>query len=60
MRFVTYLARLLVNFDDGDRQLWESLAKEIPFTYTREQVRLPQPQTGPPAASCDCCCPIWC
>lgn len=38
VRFVTYLSRILVNYDEGDKQLWENLAKDIPFTYTKEQV----------------------
>jgi hypothetical protein len=38
VRFVTYLARFLVNFDQGDKQLWEDLAREIPFTYKAEEV----------------------
>ena len=29
-RFVTYLARFLLNFDSGSRQLWEKRARSIP------------------------------
>jgi len=38
VRFVTYLARFLINFDIADKRLWNDLAKEIPFTYSVEEV----------------------
>ena len=38
VRFVTYLARFLINFDIADKRLWEDLAREIPFTYSMEDV----------------------
>jgi len=33
VRFVTYLTRFLVNFDEDDKLLWAKLARDIPFTY---------------------------
>jgi hypothetical protein len=38
VRFVTYLTRFLVNFDEDDKALWAKLAKDIPFTYKEAQV----------------------
>lgn len=39
VRFVAYLSRFLLNFDEDDRALWSRLAREIPFTYTGERVQ---------------------
>lgn len=39
VRFVAYLSRFLLNFDEDDRALWARLAREIPFTYTEERVQ---------------------
>ena len=38
VRFVTYLTRFLVNFDEDDKALWAKLAKDVPFTYKEAQV----------------------
>ncbi|GAB5036555.1 mitochondrial phosphate carrier protein 2 [Nannochloropsis oceanica] len=38
VRFVTYLTRFLVNFDEDDKALWAKLAKDIPFTYKEAEV----------------------
>ena len=38
VRFVAYLSRFLLNFDEDDRALWARLAREIPFTYTEPRV----------------------
>jgi len=38
VRFVAYLTRFLLNFDEDDRALWARLAREIPFTYTEQKV----------------------
>lgn len=38
VRFVAYLTRFLLNFDEDDKALWARLAREIPFTYPEQKV----------------------
>lgn len=33
VRFVTYLARLLLNYDKASRELWDEMATNIPMSF---------------------------
>lgn len=35
VRFVTYLARFLLNYDKASRELWDSRARSIPLKFRR-------------------------
>ncbi|CAM9199499.1 unnamed protein product [Phaeothamnion confervicola] len=38
VRFITYLARILLNYDAASKQLWDKQARRIPLSYGAKQV----------------------
>ncbi|CAM9931186.1 unnamed protein product [Discosporangium mesarthrocarpum] len=36
VRFVTYLARFLINYDQGSRRLWDQMSRTIPLSYRKK------------------------